>query len=52
MVVKISYCYRDFKYLTNIEKVDGEILTIIKDSLADQMDRGEIEDYRIEVLAY
>lgn len=50
MVVKISYCYRDFKYITNIEKVDAEILAIIKDSLADQMDRDEIEDYRIEVL--
>lgn len=52
MVVKISYCYRDSKYITNIEKVDAEILTIIEDSLADQMDRDEIEDYRIEVLAY
>lgn len=52
MVVKISYCYRDFKYITNIEKVDAEILTIIDDSLADQLDRGEIEDYRIEVLSY
>lgn len=50
MVVKISYRYRDSKYITNIEKVDAEILTIIKDSLADQMDRDEIDDYRIEVL--
>lgn len=52
MVVKISYCYQDSKYITNIEKVDAEILSIISDSLADQMDRGEIEEYRIEVLAY
>lgn len=52
MVVKISYCYRDSKYISNIEKVDAEILTIIEDSLADQMDRDEIEDYRIEVIAY
>lgn len=52
MVVKISYCYRNSKYITNIEKVNPEILTIIEDSLADQIDRDEIEDYRIEVLAY
>ena len=52
MVVKISYCYRNSKYITNIEKVDPETLTIIEDSLADQIDRDEIEDYRIEVLAY
>lgn len=52
MVVKISYCYRNSEYITNIEKVNAEILTIIDDSLADQMDRDEIEDYRIEVLVY